>query len=263
MALLDDRFSNIDQLLTKKLQDARSSTTHLGVRGDELSKALGDAIREHLIDCASSHEKCEVRDTHGSFSQEVDLVFLNRFHPAFLLNDRPRAFFIEGVIAAAEVKTFLNKNETVDCLEKARAFKRLLARVEGKDLQSHNVDAEDWSRYLLRRPFFAFAYEDTRTLGTVQNNIEEWIVTNQVPEVERIDAFFILNKGVVVNLGSGLGALEMRDTNGDLLTGFARNETSAIFSQVILWLSRVCPSFTSLHPILLRYMTFNVSNYVK
>ena len=109
------------------------------MRGDELGGALGQMVDDHLVECASFYEKCEVTDTHGNRSNEVDLVFLNRFHPQFLLKDRPRAFFIEGVIAAAEIKTSLDKRETIYCLEKARTFKRLLARVEGKDLLAHNV----------------------------------------------------------------------------------------------------------------------------
>jgi hypothetical protein len=261
MTVLDDRFSDIDQSLAKKLQDARRATGHMGVRGDELSGALGQIIEEHLIACASFYEKCEVIDTHGNRSSETDLVFLNRFHPLFLLKDRPRAFFIEGVVAAAEVKTSLSKEETIDCLGKAQAFKRLLAKVEGRDLQAHNVDAEDWSRYLIRRPFFAFAYEDTRALAVVQQNIEEWITANHVPVEEQIDALFILNKGIIVNLGSGLGAPEIRDATGNVITGFARTETSATFSQLILWMSLVCPSFTSLHPILLRYANFSTAGY--
>jgi hypothetical protein len=263
MSLLDDRYADIDRALSQKLQAARKSTGHMGVRGDELAGALGEIIEHHLIECAAFFEKCEVTDTHGNRSNEVDLVFLNRFHPKFLLKDRPRAFFIEGVIAAAETKTSLDKPETINCLEKARAFKRLLATVEGRDLLAHNIEAEDWSRYLLRRPFFAFAYEDTRALSVVQQNIEEWVKTNGVPEAEQIDAFFILNRGVIVNLGSGAGAVDMRDANGHLVGGLARIETSAVFSQLISWLSLVCPSFTSLHPILLRYMAFSTAGYVK
>jgi hypothetical protein len=125
------------------------------------------------------------------------------------------------------------------------------------------ADAEDWSRYLLRRPFFAFAYEDNRTLEVVQKNLEDWVGTNGVPEEEQIDALFILNRGVIVNLGSGSGVIEKTDTNGDLVSGFVRSETSAVFSQLITWLSQVCPSFASLHPILLRYSVFSTAGYVK
>jgi len=78
MSRLDDRFSDIDQDLSKKLQIARTTTTHKGVRGDELGGALGDVISEHLVECASFYEKCEVTDTRGNRSNEVDLVFLVR-----------------------------------------------------------------------------------------------------------------------------------------------------------------------------------------
>jgi hypothetical protein len=263
MALLEDRFSSVDQSLKAKLQQARRANRHTGIRGDELAGALGKEVRDHFVECASFYDKCEVEDTHGGVSKEVDIVFLNRFHPAFLLEDRPRAFFIEGVLAAAEVKTSLNRIKMIDCLQKAQKFKRLIARVEGKDLQAHNLDAEDFPRYLLRRPFFAFAYEDKRPLSVIHKNIEDWTETNEVHEVERIDAVFILNKGIIVNLGSGVGTPEMKDPKGEVLNGFVRNETPAIFSQLILWLSRVCPTFSSLHPILLRYMQFGTSGHVK
>ncbi len=96
----------------------------------------------------------------------------------------------------------------------------------------------------------------------MQQNVKDWVNANSVPEEEQIDALFILNRGVIVNLGSGSGAIEMTDANGNLVGGFVRYETSTVFSQLITWLSRVCPSFASLHPILLRYAPFSTAGYV-
>jgi hypothetical protein len=263
LAILHERFADIDRRLAEALKKARSSTTHRGIRGDELAGVLGQEIRDHFIDCASFHERCEIRDTHCALSQEVDLVLLNRFHPAFLLKNRPRTFFIEGVLAAAEVKTSLDKGETVDCLAKARTFKRLQSNLTDRDFRSHNVDEPDWERYLVRRPFFAFAYEDSRNLRTVQRNVEEWVNDNRVSSAEQIDAIFVLNKGIVVNLGASTGAIEITGKSADMLTGFVRKDTSAIFSQLMLWLSLVCPSFTALDPILLRYASFDLDGYTR
>jgi hypothetical protein len=262
MALLDERFADVDWRLARALKNARSSTTHRGVRGDELAGALAEEIQDHFVDCASFHESCEIRDTHYALSQEIDLVLLNRFHAAFLLKNRPRTFFIEGVLAAAEVKTSLDKGETVDCLEKARTFKRLRSELTENDFKAHNVDNDDWDRYLVRRPFFAFAYEDRRELRTTQENVEEWVRDNQVPSAEQIDAIFVLNKGIVVNLGAGTGAIEIKGKSDDILSSFVRKGTLSIFSQLISWLSLVCPSFTSLDPILLKYASFNTDGYV-
>jgi hypothetical protein len=261
MSLLDEWFSDIDKRLKKKLDDARRVTTPNAVRGDALAGELGQEIRDHLIDCGSLHEKCQVRDTHDRISQEIDLVLLNRFHPPFLLRDRPPILYIEGVLAAAEVKAALDKNETVDCLKKARAFKQLVAEVHGNDLKRHTIDNVDWPRYLWRRPFFAFAYEDRRTLRTIQRNIVEWVRDNGVPESEQIDALFVLNKGIIINLGSGMGTIEIADDAGNRLSGFVRSATPAVFSQLITWLSRVCPSFSSLDPILLKYSLFQTGDY--
>jgi hypothetical protein len=228
-----------------------------------LARALGQEIQKHFIECASFHENCEIHDTHGRVTKEIDLALLNRFHPTFLLTDPPRSLYMEGVIAAAEVKTSLDKRDTIDCLEKAQAFKRLLARVEGNDLAAHSVDSEDTFRFLIRRPFFAFAYEDSRPLSSLQKNIEEWMIDNCAPDHEKIDAVFVLNKGIMVNLASGAGAIEAKDAKGNLVSGFARRETKAIFSQLILWLSLVCPSFSSLNPILLKYAAFSTEGYRK
>jgi hypothetical protein len=263
VAILDERFADIDRRLSWALKNARSSTTHRGVRGDEFAGALGEEIQDHFVDCASFHERCEIRDTHDAVSQEVDLVLLNRFHPAFLLENRPRTFFIEGVLAAAEVKTSLDKGETVDCLEKARTFKRLQSRLTDNDRKVPNIDnPDDVDRYLVRRPFFAFAYEDDRSLKTVQRNVEEWIRENHVPSTELIDAIFVLNKGIVVNLGGCGGAINIKDKNADSLSGFVRKSTPNIFSQLMSWLSKVCPRFVSLDPILLSYASFDVDGYI-
>jgi hypothetical protein len=264
MALLDERFADIDRRLAERLKNARSSTKHLGVRGDELAGALGEEIRDHWTDCASFHERCEIRDTRGVLSQEVDLVLLNRFHPAFLIKNRPRILFIEGVLAAAEVKTSLDKGETVDCLRKAQAFKRLQSKMTASDLESHNVDNADWDRYLVRRPFFAFAYEDSRNIRTVRKNIDEWVNDNHVPIEEQIDAIFVLNRGIVINLGpgAGIGAIEIWSERVRLLSAFVQKDTSSIFSQLILWLLLVCPSFNSLDSILLKYASFNTDGYI-
>lgn len=263
MSFLDERFAEIDRQLAEVLRASRAHVSHHGGRGDEVAAALGEMVSTHLVECASFHERCQVQDVAGSASGQLDLVFLNRFHPAFLAEGRPPAFYIEGIIAAAEVKTSLNKTEVIGCLEKARAFKRLVARVDGRDLQAHNVDAGDWQRFLLRRPFFAFAYEDTRDLGTVQDNIDEWVSDNSVPYTEQIDAVFVLNKGVLVNLGAGIGVIELKDAAGDILNGFVRKAVQPVSLQLMLWLSLVCPSFWSLHPILLRYELFSADGYVR
>lgn len=55
----------------------------------------------------------------------------------------------------------------------------------------------------------------------------------------------------------------MADANGSLVSGFARNQTPTVFSQLITWLSQVCPSFASLHPVLLRYAPFRTAGYVQ
>lgn len=174
MAILDERFDDVDRRLAWALKNARSSTTHRGVRGDELAGALGEEIQDHFIDCASFHERCEIRDTHCKLSHEVDLIFLNRFHPTFLLKNRPRVFLIEGVLAAAEVKTSLDKVETIDCLEKARTFKRLHSKLTENDYNAQKFDnPDDRDRYLVRRPFFAFAYQESSNPATERRGVGE------------------------------------------------------------------------------------------
>jgi hypothetical protein len=259
MNLLDAHFAGVDGLLRRKLRAIRSATRHKGGRGDDLAKVLGENVQKHLVDCSSFHERCEVRDSRDRVSNQVDLVFLNRFHPTFSLQEPPRLFLIEGVMAAAEVKTVLNKPRTIECLESARSFKRLQAKVDGRDLGEHNIEVDDWPRFLFSRPFFAFAYEDTRSLNAIAQNIQDWTTENHVPAEQQIDALFVLNRGIILNLGPNLSVF--KDDSGDPMTGLVSKETAVIFSQLMLWLATIGPVFRTLHPILLRHGDFSTDGY--
>ena len=236
-------------------------------------KAKRTWVRNALISIAKYHRDLKIDD--GDFdaapSDEWSPLPLDREEPELkaVIDEIDRTLEQvrgdNGVLAATEVKTTLNKKETVDCLEKARTFKRLCAELTDKDRTAQNLETNDWNRYLERRPFFAFAYEDGRQLRTVQKNIEEWIRDNHVPIEDQIDAIFVLNRGIVVNLGEGTGVITINGKSADVLSGFKRKCTSAIFSQLISWLSLVCPRFAALDPILLkpRYAFFDVDGYTR
>ena len=263
MSFVNERLSEVDSRLAAALRRARGRTKHHGIRGNALADALGDEIQRHLIGCASVHKGCEARDTENRISREIDLVFLSRFHPAFLHDERPGLVYIEGVLAAAEVKTSLNRAEVADCVEKARHFKRLTAKIDSRDLQSHSLEAEDWDYFLWRRPFLAFAYEDRRDLSSIRDNIAAWSDENRIPDTERIDAVFVLNQGGIVNLRSGAGAPASPSHAGDGRWGILGKEIMPVFTQLILWLSRAAPDFSALSPILLRYAPFDLAAYCR
>lgn len=262
MSALSERLADVDDRLAKALVRARRQTRHLGVRGAAVAAVLGEEIRRHLIACAGFEEGCEVRDTCNRVSREVDLVFLNRFHPAFLHDDSPKLVYIEGVLAAAEVKTSLSGEGLADCLDKARCFKQLQAGIDPRlDLESHTLDNEDWDYFLWRRPFFAFAFDDRRDLPKIRDNIASWTEENRVPENEQIDAVFVLGKGGILNLRSGFGGDRSPGGAGHRQWGMLEQGQAPVFAQLMTWLTRACPDFSALSPILLRYASFDPSAY--
>lgn len=67
-------------------------------------------------------------DTEGGTSKQTDIVLYEKDHcPVFSINANPEATYYpcEGVIAAGEIKSTLNKKELVDSIEKIKSIKTL------------------------------------------------------------------------------------------------------------------------------------------
>ena len=143
------------------LAEARTKLSQSGDRGDVNEAAIREFLREHLPPKYRVGQG-EVIDHFGRISRQVDIVVADDEQP-FRVDDAVRLMIIEGVTAAAEVKTTLTTTELRDCREKGRRFKTLEA-IPGKStmlaaLQMHGKPNSDIRRFYQHRPFFAFAYE--------------------------------------------------------------------------------------------------------
>ena len=116
----------------------------------------------------------EVFDIDGRVAKQTDIVVANQYHAALHADwEEPQKFTIESVQCGAEVKSSLTDLLSLrDCFEKAKAFKSLLMAPENTMFLMSMGDDE--RRFLLRRPYFVFAFESRLTLSTMFNALTDW-----------------------------------------------------------------------------------------
>ena len=190
------------------LAEARTKLSQSGDRGDVNEAAIRDFLREHLPPRYRVGQG-EVIDHFGRFSRQLDVVIADDEQP-FRVDDAVRLMIIEGVTAAAEVKTTLTTAELRDCLEKGRRFKMLEA-IPGKSTmlaapQIHGKPNSDIARFYQHRPFFVFAYEGAISGQRLVEILSEEQSAAETDAVPSLDAVCILNKGFAVNVWDGNGA---------------------------------------------------------
>jgi hypothetical protein len=175
----------------------------------------------------------------------------------FHVDESPQLFIIEGVAAAAEVKTTLTAEELRDSVRKAERFKALEA-VLGKATMLASPDQRgnpnsDLLRFYRRRPFFVFAYE-----GAIDENtlVEVAASRDQAHQPPPIDAIFVLDKGFALNYWDGNGALGYLDlTTGQVARGWRwLAEPSFTLVWLLMWLNSVMPRFAVRSSPLLAYL---------
>src|SRR5262245_22192237 len=112
-------FERVQEQMAAKLGAAREKVNDSGDHGTTAEDAFREVLREYLPrDLAIGHG--EVIDTHGARSAQTDFVIASADHPLTFSSDLPGLFFIEGVLAAGQVKSVL----TGEGLEEALAHSR-------------------------------------------------------------------------------------------------------------------------------------------
>jgi hypothetical protein len=164
----------------------------------------------------------------------------------------PGLYFIEGVLAAGEVKAALKLSDAQEIMEKAAAFKRLRTALGHGDIALAN-DA-DVDRFLNRRPYFLFAFEAATPLENFYKRIIELEKSLSLGPTDHIDAIFLLDRGAAVNLGTGRGGLVAFDAHGTHKVGWIRDARPVMIA-LISWLSEVMPRIVHLSPIERHYLT--------
>lgn len=248
------KITKIQAQMEEELEEIRDTYDHAGTKGGEVERAVRDFLRPYLPPSYGVGHG-EVIDTQNRRSRQTDIVIYSDQHPFTVRGDRPGLFFIEGVLAGAEVKTHLTTEELNDGIAKSRAFKEL----EAKDLK-HTILREnptDKKRFYLRRPYFILAFESALTLET----IGERLMDEGDPRTHPIltpDAVIVLDRGFLWNMADGQGALKAHDDQGNVIQGWYYEKSEAGLYNMLRWLSGSMPRFTLFEPILVHYSFPNV-----
>lgn len=200
--------------MLSKLEQIRHGFRHKGNRGTSAEEEIRDFIRSIIPKTQSVHHG-EVICTDERTSGQLDVVVLQDFHPDFFDTNQPGIFFAEGVQFVAEVKTLLDTSQLIDVLESCRNVKSLLPKYD----QSVEIwaNASDINRFVDRIPYILICYESKITLDKMYREIEDYY--KSCDNDLKIDGIFVLSRGVIENLGDGLGSYRYIN-DGQPLTGF-------------------------------------------
>lgn len=197
----------------------------------------------------------EVIDSYGSRSPQTDVVIVTEDHPFTFRGDSPGLFFVEGVGAAAEVKTQLTTAGIVDACDKSKEFKNLraapftgLSMSKGSDKANH-----------LGPPYFLFAFESEVTLDLVCEKVRDYQAEHAIKSGDFLDAVFVLDRGAVIDLGDGTGPLKLMQENGSEAVGWVTNQSGNALFDLLIWLSVYMPKRVRMDSILSHYLLPSLS----
>ena len=196
----------------------------------------------------------------GKRSRQMDVIVADEEQPFQVnINDPAQLMIIEGVSAAAEVKTTLTKPELQDCLKKGHSFKALEA-VLGKATMLasptlYGNPNSDLLRFYFHRPFFAFAYEGAIDSGTLIEMLSEDERSREHDVVPSLDAVFILDKGFALNLWDGNSAFRFQSETHEVVTGwYWFGDPDRTLLGLLLWLHTTMPRFAIRSAPMLGYL---------
>jgi hypothetical protein len=196
-----DLFTHQQKILELELEVARTRFEHLGLRGNALEIASRDFFEKHLPRSVSVGTGEVIAsesdsDSAAARSGQMDLVFSNQSQPFPTARDIPTLFFIEGVLAAGEVKTSLSRSIMPDELRKARKFRALRAKNMSRLVQVTSPDV--WaSYYVFYRPYFMIATETKSPWQSILLDVMEYIDSEKVLP---LDGIFLLDQNVAIIL---------------------------------------------------------------
>ena len=116
----------IGERLVEKFRDAKASTTPATV-GSAAEQPVRDQLEQVLPRGVAVGEGFVI-DSYGGTSRQQDVVLYERdICPVFSINDTPQTTFYpcEGVIAAGEIKSRLDRGSLEDAFEKVASVKAL------------------------------------------------------------------------------------------------------------------------------------------
>ncbi|MGG0277785.1 DUF6602 domain-containing protein [Bacillus rhizoplanae] len=253
--MIREKLGSLQRQMELKLEEIQIVHKHRGNRGDNAEEIVREFLREYLPSLQRVGNG-EIIDSTGQISNETDIVILNEYHPNLSSLTNPSVFFIEGVLAAGEVKTNLNSNDIDTTLGKCLKFKNLVIKHNGGDMivTSNNSDKE---RFIHKRAFFLFAFSSQLTLETILEKVNRFNENNSLEITQQIDGIFLLDRGVILNLADGNGTLKVGDKHQHGYVPISKEEDSHILFSFLAWLNVSTPRINMFTSILSHYVFKN------
>jgi len=247
-----------EHLLKSALERARAAHDHAGTKGALVEEAVRMFLRGHLprrLDIGTG----EVVDRFGSRSPQMDVLVLTEDQPFVHGPDTPGMYLVEGVAAAAEVKSVLGAKELRDVLAKGEKYRSLRSTYSGGDTRQA-PSASDARRYYASVPYFCLAMETTVAPETILRMLQE---SPNVPSPDPdgdllpvLDALFTLDRGVFINFDDGDGSYAYAKPDGSFYSGWVYLGRDEPLVHLFTWLHAVMPRIRRWSSIALPYMSF-------
>lgn len=248
---IEDVIGNLEQQLLLQLDTARKTYAHRGDAGAAAEAAVRNVLSDYLP-ARMRVGQGEIIDTQGHRSPQTDIVIADEDHPATFTPDQPGLFFVEGLVAAGEVKSVLTSQSLEETFAKSRQFKHLRNYdLPGDQIFAKTNPAEDPLH--ICPPYFLVAFESQLSLETVQSKATE-AKSIAAESGERIlDGIFILRVGWAMDLGEGQGHIQAFNANAEPVRGWHSHRSQRTLFDFLTWVSAVRNRIIRLQPILMRY----------
>ncbi len=195
---IDSVFEAIKRQMEAELEAVRYAITHAGVKGtineDVVKKFLRNYLAENL-----AIESGFLIDSSGGVSKQLDIIIFDKNKtPSFFMATGIRVIPIECAYAVIEVKTNLNGQALLECIENMKSVKSLVKQGFYRDslIESgftlYGQNFRDWPVM-----YFIFCFE-SNDLKTIATNLKTHL--SSLPIEKRIDSIFSLEKGFLGNL---------------------------------------------------------------
>lgn len=235
-------FASDDLVLRAALTKARADFEHRGMKGDVVEVATRSFLRSHLprkFDVGTG----EVIDRYGARSSQLDVIILNDEQPFVHGIDVNGMYLAEGVSAVGEVKSSMGTKDLADILEKGERLRKLRPMpLEGDTIRGN---PHDIARFVTSFAYFGLALESSMASEAILKTL---VAAEDVDSpdgsgarVPKLDALFVLDRGVFQHFGNGKGSFQFIEADGNSLPGWVGSLGDGALVSLFTWLNAVMP----------------------
>jgi hypothetical protein len=191
---LQEYFQNISQQLDTQYRLAASVGTHKGDRGTSREAALLKVLQNHLPERLKAELGGQIIGSSGSISKQVDIIIRNDL--AIRFDQLERSFVVaEGVAAVVSVKSHLDKDALLDCLDNFASIPQFDPRV----ISFPNLGLGSVERFSKHHPnCFIFAFDGLRA-RTLGEHMDQYVETRPQTFMNRIPRLTFVNRQSTVS----------------------------------------------------------------